>query len=462
MRRITLLCLLFAAAACSVAEASPRTALADYVARPDASFAWHPVARFSPPGAEVFVLNVVSQTWQNIAWRHRLFIIRPTGLPAEPRQGLFVVSGGRWRDSYENEPPAELPDDAKVFIEMARRLDTVVAVLAQVPFQPMFGLREDDLIAYTFDRYLATGDPEWPLLLPMVKSVVRGMDATQAFANEEWHAAPQRFTVLGGSKRGWTTWLTGAVEPRAAALIPVVIDALNFAAHMPYQSTVWGRPSPALEPYTKRGLIDILGSTRGRDLRAIVDPYSYRTSLRQPKLIVIGTNDPYFPLDSLNLYWDALPAPKYILYAPNQGHGLNDFARLIPTLKAVHDSSAGGAPMPGLRWEFQHLEQALRLCLRAEPAPATVVAWTAQSADAGFVDAKFEPEPMAGNDGVFIYDLAFPVQGYGALFAETAFGGGAQRYTLSTNVRITDPAGHSPSPLTAVRGERGVCPPRPH
>ena len=462
MRRIALLWLLVAVAGCSAAEASPHTALADYVARPDGSFAWHAVARFSPPGAEVVVLNVVSQTWQNIAWKHRLFLIRPTDHPIESRQGLFVVSGGRWRDSYEQEPPAELPDDAKVFIEMARRLDTVVAVLAQVPFQPMFDLREDDLIAYTFDRYLATGDPEWPLLLPMVKSVVRGMDATQAFASQEWHAAPERFTVLGGSKRGWTTWLTGAVEPRAAALVPVVIDALNFAAHMPYQTTVWGAPSPALEPYTKRGLIDILGSNRGRNLRTIVDPYSYRKRLRQPKLIVIATNDPYFPLDSLNLYWDALPTPKYILYAPNQGHGLNDFARLIPTLKAVHDSSADGTPMPKMRWEFQRLDQALRLCLQAAPAPTAVVAWTAQSADAGFVDAKFEPQPIAADDGTFVYDLAFPVQGYGAVFAESAFGTGAARYTLSTNVRITDPAGRAPSPLTAIRGERGVCPPAPH
>ena len=46
------------------------------------------------------------------------------------------------------------------------------AVVRQVPFQPMFGdLHEDGLIAHTFVEYTKTGDPTWPLLLPMVKSL---------------------------------------------------------------------------------------------------------------------------------------------------------------------------------------------------------------------------------------------------------------------------------------------------
>src|SRR5690606_3578377 len=137
---------------------------------------------------------------------------------------------------------------------------------------------------------------------------------------EEWGAPLERFTVIGGSKRGWTTWLTGAVEPRAAALMPVVIDALNFAAHMPHQSLIWGTPSPELAPYTRRNLHDVLGSDAGEALRRIVDPYSYRALFTQPKVVVVGTNDPYFPLDAMNLYWDALPEPKYALYLPNERH----------------------------------------------------------------------------------------------------------------------------------------------
>jgi hypothetical protein len=83
-----------------------------------------------------------------------------------------------------------------------------VAVVGQVPFQPLFDRREDELIAYTFEQYLQTGDAEWPLLLPMVKSTVRAMDASSDVARREWHIPLPTFTVLGGSKRGWTVLAT--------------------------------------------------------------------------------------------------------------------------------------------------------------------------------------------------------------------------------------------------------------
>src|SRR5207237_8100873 len=91
---------------------------------------------------------------------------------------------------------------------------------------------EDDLIAYCQIKYLDTGDPTWLPRLPMVKSAVRAMDAvTEFLASEQGgKTAVKRFVVSGGSKRGWTTWLTGAVDPRVVAIIPVVIDVVNCRA----------------------------------------------------------------------------------------------------------------------------------------------------------------------------------------------------------------------------------------
>src|SRR5262245_38915376 len=104
-------------------------------------------------------------------------------------------------------------------MELAKKLKAPVAFLYHIPNQPLLGGKtEDALIAETFVRYLKTRDESWPLLLPMTKSLVRAMDALQAFARQEWDIAVLHFVVSGGSKRGWTTWLTAAVDARVKAL----------------------------------------------------------------------------------------------------------------------------------------------------------------------------------------------------------------------------------------------------
>ena len=81
----------------------------------------------------------------------------------------------------------------------------------------------------------------------------------------------------------------------------------------------------------------------------MVDPFSYRERLTQPKLILLSTNDRYWPLDALKLYWSELPDPKHVLYVPNQGHGLRDIERVIGSVSAVHRYAAAGKPMPRRR-----------------------------------------------------------------------------------------------------------------
>src|SRR5207244_4278406 len=128
----------------------------------------------------------------------------------------------------------------------AKKMQAPVAFLYGIPNQPLFGeqkgqgLREDALIAETFVRYLSTKDESWPLLFPMVKSLVKAMDALQEFAQREWGVRIEGFIVSGASKRGWTTWLTAAADARVIAIAPLVIDTLNMKEQLPHQLKSYG------------------------------------------------------------------------------------------------------------------------------------------------------------------------------------------------------------------------------
>ncbi|MFS8606489.1 MAG: PhoPQ-activated pathogenicity-related family protein [Gammaproteobacteria bacterium] len=446
MRRFAFVAVAVLAAGTASAEAPPDDALASYVAAPDETFSWHVRARHTLPGAEIVELRLHSQTWRGTLWKHRLHLILPDNLDPDLRQAVLVIGGGRWRESYDGAASQPLDDDAALFVAIAARLESVVAVVEQVPFQPIFGLREDDLIAHTFEQYLATGEPDWPLLLPMVKAAVRAMDAVQAFAASDWQVDIDRFTVAGASKRGWTTWLTGATDPRAALLVPIVIDVLNFERHLPHQRAMWGVPSEQIAPYTSRGLDDVLSSAQGEALRRIVDPYSYRERLTQPKLIVIATNDAYFPVDSLNLYWSSLVGPKNVLYLPNQDHDAEDFARLIPALDAMHRLTATGQHAPTLESTLANRPgRNLRLCIRTTPAPIAVAIWSADSEDPDFRDETFTPAPVGRDGDAFVAEIEPPSGGFRAFFAEALLDGPNGPYLLSTTVRVIGRDGAPPA-----------------
>ena len=196
-------------------------------------------------------------------------------------------------------------------MQLAAKSQSPVALLFGIPNQPLFdGKKEDALIAETFVRFLETKDSTWPLLFPMVKSLVKAMDALQAFTEKEFQQKVENFVVSGASKRGWTSWLTGAADKRVKAIAPLVIDTLNFQEQIPGQIKAFGTYSEQLADYTSRNLVPLPESKEGKTLWHWVDPYQYREKLTMPKMIINGANDPYWTLDALNNYWDGLKGDR--------------------------------------------------------------------------------------------------------------------------------------------------------
>lgn len=397
-----------------------------YVLRPEPKWGWSRNAEFRHGGRRIYDLRLVSQVWEGIPWRHTVRLILPPR-PIYRHISLLYITGG--------EPNEE---DTELLSTVSLMMQAPAAVLYNIPNQPLFGgLKEDDLIAHTFVKFLETGDDTWPLLLPMTKSAVKAMDALQQFCRDELGLNLREFVVCGGSKRGWTTWLTAVVDDRVRGIAPFSYDNLNIPAQMRHQIEVWGRYSEQIEPYVKRGLLEQLDSERGRRLVRIVDPYFYLDRLKAPKLIVVGTNDRYWTLDALNLYWADLPGEKWVLYVPNSGHGLEDRKRVLSTLVAFFHHVAGGLRLPEFRWKHEDADGKAVLRLWADPPPKRARLWVAVSKSLDFREARWKSFPMRrAGGGWLIGEVGRPKGANLALFGEAEFKVSLMSYNLSTTLRV--------------------------
>ncbi len=436
--RVMIALTLFACAGVSLIATPGWADLQEYVRKPEAQFEWKLKNKIDSEksGDRIYDLHFVSQIWQENKWQHQLQVYRPLGVA--PNSTMFLwVTGGSARSDY-----------VWLGMELARKIRAPVAFLYHIPNQPLLdsNLREDDLIAETFVRYLNTKDENWPLLFPMVKSVVKAMDVLQAFGKKEWRAPIDKFIVAGASKRGWTTWLTAAVDPRVRAIAPVVIDTLNMREQMPRQLQAFGAYSSRLAPYSRRGLLPIPETPEGQRLLSMVDPWAYRERLTMPKLIINGTNDFYWATDALNLYWNGIPADKWVLYVPNAGHNLRRQDRpqpeqlndLIDGLAAFSRHQISGTPMPNLSWKHESVNGKLRLTIAATPAPTGARLWIAQTPTTDFRTAKWSEQEVSLSNGKIVGEVTPPDKGHLAFFGEVDYEIDGLRYHLSTQVQMTD------------------------
>ena len=423
-------------------------ALGAYVSRPDPTYAWKEQGRTTLLNITGVELTLTSQTWRDTAWKHRVLVLMPQKI-ANPRHALLLINGGSWRgDPKPGDPPRQikLSPEAMALAAAVEQLSCPIVVVSQVPFQPMFdGRREDALIAYTFDQFLNSEDATWPLLLPMVKSAVRAMDAASEFLKIERGLSVDQFTVTGASKRGWTTWLTAAADPRVVAAAPMVIDMLNMGAQAKHQIDVWGEYSSQIKDYVNLDIPSRLSTDRGVALRRIVDPYSYREKLAQPKLLIFGSNDPYWPVDSSNFYFDDLVGEKFRVIVPNAGHDLGrDFPRVVGTLAAFQQHVYGTTPLPKLKWQFERSRDGSQhvLSVESDRTPQAARAWVATATSSDFRRSSWKASAMRPTDGGGFEYLVDDAAGkHVAVFGELVFEGRMPFY-LSSNVNIV--AGKAP------------------
>jgi PhoPQ-activated pathogenicity-related protein len=151
----------FAAFAQAPAPASAKTALDKYVEAPDPSYKYESVSKVQGKGYTTYILKMTSQTWRSTAeidrnvWWHWMIMVKPDEVKSS--KALLYISG--------NNNNSAAPKDAdQQIIQIATATKSVVTELRMIPNQPLTFSDdkkprvEDEFIAYTWDKFLKTGD----------------------------------------------------------------------------------------------------------------------------------------------------------------------------------------------------------------------------------------------------------------------------------------------------------------
>lgn len=419
-------------------QASAENALARYAGKLDANYTWYEYKRDHNIGWTKYTIRLISQQWRTadevdrVLWEHDLGIIEPL---FRTDKVLLVIGGG------DN---GDLPAEVNDAIAAACLLTGITYVqLDQVPNQPLKfadddgkSRKEDAILAYGLDKALVTGDQEWIAHMAMVKAVVRAMDVVQEKLGDVGE-----FMLAGASKRGWTTYLAAAVDPRVKAMVPMSIDIPNILENIKHHWEAYGFYAPALHEYVKFDLfcrMENPAEIHAEDALKIIDPMTYFSKYTMPKLLVVSAGDQFFLPDSSRFYFSALPQVKHLRYTVNTDHSQQ---QAIEKLILFALSWAGRAiyeeNLPQFTWSFE-ADGSIRV--ETQTTPNAVRLWQAHNREARdfrleTIGPVWTSSPLfdQGN-GVYTGYVPRPPTGFSAFLVELDFD---YAITLTTEVAIT-------------------------
>ncbi|GHT12300.1 PhoPQ-activated pathogenicity protein [Planctomycetales bacterium] len=372
--------------------------LEQYVKADDGVFRWENIKELpSPlPTVKLTLLEVTSIKWHDYTWKHKMIAAMPEK-PVSVTHALMYIS-----QNNNDWMPGD--GDFKTAAVLASKIKLPVCILFQVPNQPCDPRKtaqndgqwvESHLLAESIIKAMETNDPTWAVPLPMTKSVLKSMTAAQEFFKQRYEAPVNSLIVGGSSKRGWITWLVGASkDPRVAGLIPVIYNNLNLPAQINGQAETWGYVSPQIVEFSSR---DVLNPgevpSDGKALMIkVLDPYYHLDTMKTPKLLIHGANDPYWLVDATKYYYDKIQGPKFLITVPDMAHQDLDssanLSRLGPSVGIFCRRIASGDKFPTLTWDLKDKGQEWEVTIHTEIPGTKKILWTAYCDDNQFTKEK--------------------------------------------------------------------------
>jgi PhoPQ-activated pathogenicity-related protein len=321
--------------------------------------------------------------------------------------------------------------------KLAEALGVRAVVLTKVPNQPLYdGKKEDDLLSFSLDQYRRSGDPSWPLLFPMVSSVVKGIDTLQEVLGEK----ALKVVLIGASKRGWTTYLTAAVDPRIAAMVPAVFEMVSMEQQIALMRERYGKDSEKIRPYTALGLTDSLREPRVAQMISWIDPLTFFPRYTMPKLVLLGANDPYWVVDSVRRYWEALPEPKMLRVLPNVGHSVLSETTAGEAIVSFVRTVMNAQQLPPIKWRYSSAANGVAMFTGEAKANISRCAlWRAASSIPDFRTATFVPVDCQVVEGGRRFKASIPteIKENIAVFGDVELSSdGGEKIVVSTGTQV--------------------------
>jgi len=216
--------------------------------------------------------------------------------------------------------------------------------------------------------------------------------------------------VAGASKRGWTTWTTGAVDPRVIAIVPIVMDALNFQVNAHHFWRAYGGWSFVLDDYYQLNFTTKLDDPNMFKMMSIVDPYSYRDRLTMPKLVIDSAGDEFFMLDDNYYWWNDMVGEMHLLMVQNAEHSLiTGLPEVIQGVSSFVSGILTNIARPTMQWTMGQSEFGGNITVVTSERPTKVMVRHADTLDGVRRDWRLltgqKPCPTVQVDGACLHPV---------------------------------------------------------
>jgi PhoPQ-activated pathogenicity-related protein len=344
-----------------------------YLKKADPNYKWfdtqHRVKMLS--GATGYVLNVTSQQWLDTSkaigpngaiWTHQVLVIVPKTVKVVDHAMIYITGNCNENPGW----PKATDEEPLVMDRVLSETGSIGVVLYQIPnchivypSDPTQAKRsEDAMIAWAWNQYLKTRDPEWLPRLPMAKAAMQAMRAVQEFTSQQKMAEIDGWLVSGASKRGWTTWMVGAANcpscPKIKAIAPIVPIVPNLKVNVHHMWRAFGGLSFAFSDYVDANITRFFDDPGFADMMQIVDPVNYLERLaRLPKFVLVSSDDEFMMFEWTKSWWDMFTGEKHLMIANNAEHSMaTGILELLGSLGNFANSIFRNGTRPEFSWDL--------------------------------------------------------------------------------------------------------------